>query len=474
INGFAGNDRLYGREGNDIIYGGDGNDTLDGGTGNDTLEGGAGNDIYVVDSIFDQIIEVANGGTDTVQASVSWTLGDYLEHLTLTGTQAINGTGNALNNTITGNSANNILSGGGGNDSLRGGAGNDTLDGGDGNDTLDGGTGDDILKGGTGNDTYIVDTLGDQIIEFANAGIDTVRSSVSWILGDNLEHLTLTGTQAINGTGNALNNTITGNSANNILCGGAGNDSLQGGAGNDTLDGGDGNDTLDGGTGDDILNGGAGNDTYIVDTIGDQIIEAANAGIDTVKSSVSWILGDNLENLTLTGTATQGTGNSLNNVITGNNEFNTLAGGAGNDTLYGGAGNDSLDGGIGNDTLVGGDWMDFLVGGEGNDTLTGGADQDIFYFGSPNQGTDTITDFVSGSDWLYVSQIGFGGGLAAVLTADQFTLGTAATTTNHRFIYNQGTGALFFDQDGAGGIAQVQIAQLTGTPTLTASDIVIF
>ncbi len=202
------------------------NNTLTGGAGADTLVGGAGNDTYVVDSAGDVVTELAGGGTDLVQSSISWTLGSELENLTLTGTAAINGVGNALANLMTGNGAANRLEGGLGNDTLNGGAGNDTL------------------VGGAGNDTYVVDAAGDVITELAAGGTDLVQSSISWTLGSELENLTLTGTAAINGVGNALANLMTGNGAANRLEGGLGNDTLNGGAGNDTLVGGAGNDVF--------------------------------------------------------------------------------------------------------------------------------------------------------------------------------------------------------------------------------------
>jgi Ca2+-binding RTX toxin-like protein len=148
-----------------------------------------------------------------------------LENLTLTGTSAISGTGNALDNSLTGNSANNTLTGA---------AGNDILDGGSGNDTM---------LGGAGNDTYLIAQASDVTTENANEGIDTVQSSITWTLGNNLENLTLTGTSAINGTGNTLNNVLTGNTLNNMLTGNAGSDTLNGQGGADTLVGGTGNDT---------------------------------------------------------------------------------------------------------------------------------------------------------------------------------------------------------------------------------------
>ena len=450
LNGGVGNDTLYGLGGNDILNGQGGNDTLDGGTGNDTMAGGTGDDTYLVDSASDVVTEAAGAGTDLVQSSVSHTLASNVENLTLTGTSAINGTGNTLANVLIGNSGNNTLSGAAGNDMMIGGAGNDTyvvdaagdvvtenadegtdliqssvtyalsanvenltlngtsaingtgndlanvLTGNSGNNILNGGAGADTLVGGAGNDTYVVDDAGDVITEGSNAGTDLVQSSVTYSLATNVENLTLTGTATSNGTGNTIANTLTGNSGNNILDGGAGADMLIGGAGNDTyvvdntadvvtegsgagtdlvqssvtytlaanvehltltgtsaingtgntlanvLTGSAGNNTLSGGTGADTMTGGAGNDTYVVDNAGDVVTENAAEGTDLVQSSVSYTLATNVENLTLTGaTAINGTGNALNNVITGNTADNILDGGAGTDTLVGGTGNDT-------------------------------------------------------------------------------------------------------------------------------------
>ncbi|MDB9390714.1 beta strand repeat-containing protein [Microcystis aeruginosa] len=252
---------------------------------------------------------------------------------------------------------------------------------------------------------------------------DTLTANVTTTLPANVENLTLTGTANINGTGNTLNNIITGNSGNNIL---------------------------NGATGIDTLIGGLGNDTYQVDTTTDTITENANQGTDTVESSVTYTLGNNLENLTLTGTTNiNGTGNTLNNIITGNSGNNILNGSDGNDTL---------------------------IGGTGNDTLTGGAGGDQFTFNNRNEGIDTITDFLSSQgDKIAVSAAGFGGGLAAgvAITAAQFVLGTTALNASNRFIYNTITGGLFFDGDGTGTLAAIQIATLSSKPTLTASDILV-
>ena len=280
---------------------------MNGGAGADNLAGGTGDDTYIVDSIGDVVRERFFQGTDTVQSSVNWRLGANLENLVLVGADAIEGYGNSLNNSITGNSSNNIL---------------------------DGGAGNDRLSGGLGNDTYIVDSANDIIVEEAGAGVDTARSSVSLTLGVNLENLILSGKKAISGSGNSLSNTMIGNVANNLLSGDLGDDILDGGGGVDTL------------------LGGKGNDIYVVDTATDVITELIGEGIDTVRSSVSFALGDNVEALILSDSAIAGTGNSLDNALTGNAVNNTLDGGAGNDVLDGGEGNDTLIGGAGDDTFV--------------------------------------------------------------------------------------------------------------------------
>ena len=330
------NNVLIGNVAANILSGGAGNDTLNGGTGADTLIGHLGNDVYVIDDVADIVIENAGEGTDTVQSTLSYTLGANLENLTLLGTAAINGTGNDLNNVLTGNLAANILSGGIGNDTLNGRAGADTL------------------IGHIGNDTYVVDDVADIEIENAGEGTDTVHSTVSYTLGANLENLTLLGTVAINGTGNELNNLLTGNAAANILSGGAGNDTLNGAAGADALV------------------GGAGDDTYTVDNVGDTIVELADDGLDSVNSTASYMLSANVERLTLIGAASiDGTGNELNNLLTGNAAANILTGGAGNDTLNGGVGADTLNGGAGDDTYAVDNNGDVIVEttGEGIDTV---------------------------------------------------------------------------------------------------------
>ena len=244
LTGNAAANSLVGLAGNDTLIGGNGNDTLNGGAGVDSLTGGANDDAYFVDNAADKAVEVAGGGTDRVNASVSYVLGVEVETLTLTGTAVINGTGNVANNAMTGNTAANSMNAGVGNDTLNGGAGNDTLNGGNGNDSLNGGTGVDSMVGGANNDLYVVDIAGDKLVELAGGGIDSVNASVIFTLAAEVENLTLTGTAVINGTGNGLSNKLTGNVAHNVMNGMAGDDTLVSGAGNDRLAGGTGNDTF--------------------------------------------------------------------------------------------------------------------------------------------------------------------------------------------------------------------------------------
>ncbi|MBE9104681.1 hypothetical protein IQ229_06915 [Nostoc cf. edaphicum LEGE 07299] len=498
LDGGSGDDEIFGLEGNDLLLGGTGNDSLQGGAGNNTLNGGIGNDTYIVYSPTDTIIENVSSGTDTVIAAVDFSIGGLanVENLVLIG-NAIAGTGNSLSNKITGNAQDNILSGNAGNDSLDGGAGNDTL------------------IGGVGNDTYTVDSIGDMIVENSNEGTDIVNAAVDYSLAvaANVENLVLIG-NAIAGTGNSLSNNLYGNNLNNILDGGAGNDylygeagndtlyggdgneylygdigddyldggagsdRLNGEAGNDTLNGGDGNDTLNAGTGDDVVKGGLGTDTYFVDSTSDSIFEDTNAGIDSVNTSITWTLGNNLENLTLTGTsAIDGIGNIFNNTIAGNSGANNLFGNEGNDSLSGNTGDDLLDGGTGDDTMLGGSGNDVLIGNFGHDVLTLSTGADIFVLNSPSEGVDRITDFSSIDDTLHVSAVGFGGGLApgTSIMADQILIGSGAvatTSASQRFIYNTSTGALFFDADGnQTGFGAVQIATLSNKPLISGNDI---
>ncbi len=364
LEGEGGNDSILGGNGDDSLTGGAGNDTLNGQAGIDTLVGGAGNDRYIYDGSADSFVELAGQGTDQVNASASFslTIGDNIENVVLTGSAAINATGNELNNKLTGNGGANVLSG------L---TGNDTLIGNNGNDTLIGGAGNDSLNGGTGTDTASYEDAAAAVtVSLAVAGAQDTGGAGTDTL-----------TQLENLTGSDFNDTLTGNNGVNVLRGGAGNDVLNGGSGADTLLGEAGNDTLNGQAGNDSLAGGPGDDVYLYDGTADTFVELAGQGTDRVESSVTYTLaaGNNIEDLTLTGAAADGTGNELGNLITGNAGANTLSGLDGNDTLIGGTGDDTLDGGAGSDTASYADAASAVnadlgtgavSGGAGNDTLT--------------------------------------------------------------------------------------------------------
>ncbi|WP_058754133.1 glycosyl hydrolase [Sphingomonas endophytica] len=349
-------------------------------------------------TMLDQLATTADTAR-TVTSSVDATLGLTDVALTLTG-NAVNGYGNALANILTGNSRDNNLYGGAGSDKLYGGAGNDRLDGGAGADTL---------VGGTGNDTYIVDHVGDKVVEKFGEGVDTVRASVDYTLAANVENLYLTGT-ATKGTGNELDNALHGTNAadilkgmdgNDVLKGYAGDDALFGGAGNDTLYGAEGNDYLDGGTGADVMQGDSGNDTYVVDNAGDQVIEYnmnGAGGVDTVYASINYTLTANVEHLYLTGDARIGTGNELANGLNGTAGDDKLYGMGGDDYIRGNAGNDYLHGGAGNDWLYGGDGNDVLEGGSGIDVMQGDNGDDTYYV---DNALDKVVEFHAGGNGGY-------------------------------------------------------------------------
>ena len=468
-----------------VLSGLAGNDWLSGGTGDDTMYGGIGDDTYEVNATGDVTFENAGEGTDTVRSTIAWTLGTNLENLTLTGLSKVNGYGNAVDNVILGNIVAN------------------TLYGYDGNDYLDAGRGGDKMFGGAGNDTYVVNETTDVVTELANEGTDSVQSSITYTLGANLENLTLTGTSGLNGTGNALDNIITGNLGSNVLTGGAGNDTYYiqniadsivenanegtetvyssvthtletnvenltltgtlaadatGNALNNILVGNSGENVLDGQAGADSMTGGAFNDTYIVDDVGDTVTELANEGIDSVQSSIAYTLGANVENLTLTGTALNGTGNELDNTLEGNSQNNVLLGAAGADSLYGSDGNDTINGGTG---------ADFLTGGIGNDTFVFSSISDS---GTVDGARDIIIDFTSGEDVINLSAIdanlGTSGDQAFVLdTNGTFVAGEIAFTQVGSDLYV----SLYQDSS---GVAAMQFVVLSAT-SLSASDFVL-
>lgn len=282
VNGYGGNDNLKTGFGNDTLFGGSGNDHLignygqdylNGGTGSDTLNGGNGNDIYIIDNVGDRAVENVNGGTDTIQSSISYSLGGNIENLTLSGSSNIDGTGNALANRLNGNLGHNVLMGGRGTDILNGGLGNDTLKGGDDNDRLEGGIGHDVLWGDRGND-HLYGGDGNNRIN-AGVGHDTVRTGA----GSDTINAGAGNDHVISGAGHDRifgldgDDTINASAGNDTIVGGTGNDMLHGDAGNDDLAAETGRDTLHGGAGNDMLRGGAGADLFVF-----------NDGSDTIRN----------------------------------------------------------------------------------------------------------------------------------------------------------------------------------------------
>jgi Ca2+-binding RTX toxin-like protein len=361
--------------------------------------------------------------SDTWYSGLTRTLPNGVENLTLIGVNAINGTGNSGNNILIGNSANN---------------------------TLNGSTGVDTLIGGLGNDIYQVDSTTDVITENANEGTDTIQSSVTYTIASlaNIENLTLTGSSAINGTGNTGNNVLTGNSANNTLNGGDGNDTLNGGAGNDSLIGGNGNDYA-----------------YYYSSTGSVTVNLA------------------------TGTASDGLGGTdtlsqIENVQGSNTAGDNLTGDANNNTFYGYGGNDILNGGDGNDTLIGGTGNDLLTGGNGTDTayyysVTGAVTANLTT-GIANDGeggTDTLSQIenIIGSNTASDNLTGntgvnvlYGYGGADILTGggsnDLLYLGSDTVTDTVNYASGDGVDTVYNFVRGAGG----DILKFTG---LTAIDV---
>ena len=522
INGTTGDDLIYGLGGNDYLIGQAGDDRLLGGAGPNTLQGGLGDDTYVVENGGDTLIEAVGEGNDTVETE----LGVYF--LRAANVENLTGTVNT-GQALVGNALDNRITGGTGNDQMQGLAGNDTyvvrnssdtiveqVDGGI--DTVEtglavyilnaanvenltgtvntpqvlvgnaldnritGGIGNDHMQGKLGNDTYIVLNSGDSIIEQTGEGTDTVETALAaYVLrAANVENLTGTSASAQQLRGNDLANRITGGVGNDTLAGGLGDDTYvllnagdsiveAAGQGSDTVEtalasytlraanvenltgtsatgqqlrGSDFDNRITGGVGNDTLIGGLGNDTYVVLNAGDSIVEAAAQGTDTVETALSvyFLNAANVENLTYTGAGDfYGAGNAHDNVITG---------GTGNDILRGGLGADTLIGGAGNDRHL----FDSAIGG-GN--------------------IDAILGFASGSDRIWLDDSVFTQLGTGPLAANAFVIGTGAGDADDRILYDQASGALYYDADGNGAGAAVQFATLSGAPALAASDFVV-
>jgi Ca2+-binding RTX toxin-like protein len=305
---------------------------------------------------------------------------------------------------------------------LRGNSFNNIIYGNAGNNTLIGGGGADVLLGLGGDDSYYVDSADDQVVEAAGQGRDVIYTRGSWELeaGLSVEILSVddySGTAAVSLVGNELDNAIYGNAGNNLLIGGGGNDALV---------------------------GGAGDDVYYVDA-SDEIYEYSGGGHDVVYTSTSYQLRDNsdLEILSVNDYGSRAaidlSGNELNNLI------------------YGNAGSNVIDGKGGNDTLIG----------------MGGADAFAFTTALGSNNVDSIIGFDVADDTIRLAG-GAGNAFASIepggWSASAFTIGNGPTTAEHRIIYHQPSGALYYDSDGAGAAASVLFALVTPGLNLTATN----
>lgn len=443
LRGFVTTAKLYGGGGDDIFHDHNfGNDLFDGGAGRDTVS-------YVTGNLDSVVVDLGLGTAVSIGGSVN------------TLVRIENAEGSNGSDMLLGNGVANWLFGLGG------------------DDTLNGRGGADSMEGGDGDDTYYVDVASDKTVETsATGGNDTVISSVSRVLGPNLENLALSGGSDINGTGNELDNIIKGNTGANVINGGTGADTMSGNDGADTyvvdntgdvvkellnqgtdlvkasisyvltanvenllltgntaingtgnslansITGNGGSNVINGAAGADVMQGGNGADTYFVDDAGDLVSELLNQGTDLVRASITYALTANVEDLILTGTGDiSGTGNTLANKITGNSGANILNGASGADNLRGGGGSDTLDGGAD---------VDVLSGGLGNDTF-------VFHTGEADG--DRVSDFASaasgGGDQLQFVGYGVGATLSHVAGATwQISYGLGLV--NHEQIFLSG------------------------------------
>ena len=531
IDGTNGGDTLYGTAAADTISGLDGTDSLKGFGGADHLDGGAGIDTaFYSDSTVGVGVNLATGSG----------LGGSAEGDTLLSIENLFGSdhndtliGDDNSNALTGLGGNDVLKGAGGSDRLSGGDGADNLKGGGGSDVLLGDAGDDVLAGGAGGDN-LNGGAGFDSASYSDSPVGVVVSLItnSAALGDAQGD---TFTFIENLVGSPFIDTLIGHDGPNVINGGSGGDTLKGYGADDTLRGEDGDDVIDGGTGADTMIGGLGSDTYLVDNRNDRITESGGQGTDVVRTSVSYVLTEGADVETLETSDPNGTadffllGNASGNQIIGNNGDNRLNGQGGVDQMIGRGGNDTYvvdnandavieNGGQGNDTVfVNVSWTltagsdvevlaaiggvpainltgnangngirgtfgdDVLNGGDGRDELTGLAGRDSFVFDTPLDAAinvDRITDFAAGIDTILLDRDIFSRSLGlGNISAGELAFGTAAQDANDRIIYDHTTGALFYDNDGVGGNAQVQFATLdavNGTrPFLTNLDFLV-
>lgn len=464
--GGAGDDTIYALTGDDVIVGGAGNDTIDGGEGTDYvhLEDSWSNLAYSIDTATGYItLSSAANGSDRIKAveffvdknnvvkSYASLTGTVTEPVApppaYAGTMSIatgsasltEGTGanKTYRFTVTLSAASNEVETA--NWAVTFGTGSGQASASDFTGALSG-----TLTFAAGQTTANIDltVVGDTTIESDEAFAVTLSNPSS---GVTFANVTASGLIVNDDPSEPAPDpvvrslTLTGTGGADTLNGAGGDDTLYGMNGNDTLYGNDGNDLLDGGAGNDRMLGGMGDDTYVVDSTRDRITENANAGVDTVRTTlISYTLGNNLEQLEFVGSgAFRGTGNNLANFITG------------------GSGNDTLDGGLGNDILIGGL----------------GADRFVFDTALGAGNIDTIRDFDPGQDKIAIDNSVFkalrGTG---TLASSAFTVGTQAADSTDRIIYDNQNGRLLYDADGTGNSAAIHFATINPGLSLTASN----
>jgi Ca2+-binding RTX toxin-like protein len=429
--GLNGNDTIYGYAGDDTIYGLGGNDVIFGGAGADEIHGGAGEDTASY-----------SDSPEAVWINLSFGQGNggYAEGDTLDGIEDL--TGSSYADHLAGNDGTNVLQGGYGNDVLEGGAGADRLD---------GGAGDRDLADYQHSPTGVVVLLYTDTAAGGDAEGDEL-GNIEGIIGSNYHDdlwgddggnllWGIAGDDTLKGFGGA--DTLIGFTGRDQLYGMDGDDALLGDWLDDYLNGGAGEDFLNGGTGADTMLGGTGDDRYIVDDAGDTVIEFAGEGSDTVRTSISWAIAAGAEIETLRTDDDDGV-STIN--LTGN--------ASGND-IYGNDGNNILN------------------GGDGSDRLTGLDGADSFLFTTvlnAASNVDVIADFDVTDDTIVLNAAVFSGiGLGAVAES-RFVIGAAAQDAGHRIIYNDATGAVYYDSDGTGAAAAIQFAALSPGLALTNHD----
>jgi Ca2+-binding RTX toxin-like protein len=478
----------------------------------------AGATLVAASAVAGQLLHVVGSYTDPF-GSHSFTSPETA--LIGTGTAGASG-----DNTLTGTSGVDYILGLNGNDALNGGGGNDILDGGSGNDTLNGGAGADKMIGGAGNDSYVVDNVGDVVVETAGGGTDIVQTTLnSYTLPDNVENLTFTGGGDFVGTGNALNNIITGGAGNDVLTGGGGNDTLNGGAGYDTavfsgpwtsygfsLSGTslvvtdnsagspDGTDTLIGieavqfgaqtynlvygtnadnnliGTaGADLLIGFGGNDTLNGGLAADIMIGGSGNDtyvVDNVGDVVVEAAGGGTDTVqtALNNYSLAGIPNVENLTFTGAGAFvgtgnalnNSISGGAGNDTLDGGAGNDTMAGGLGDDTYYVNSSSDAVT-----EAASAGTDTVISSAASNALGNN-VENLVLASGAGSIS--GTGNGLANVMTGNEGNNNLNGGNGNDTFVATINDGNDTYN-GGSGASGGVDTYDLSGTSAAATANL---